>query len=229
MQEFISFLIQLGASFGAGLYVAISPCLFPLLPLFLIRTLQGEGGRARSVLVTVVLILGILTSIGVYAIIAGFIGFFLIQNFKLIRAILGGVIIIFGILMMSEKLKTSLGLGTLSLKSQPSAPKNLGSVYIIGLGYTLMAAPCAGPTILALSVLFGTLSTIWEIVVMYLVVSIGVALPYLAIALVTGEARIRMATTISNSARRIELVVGLILVIIGIILILPYFGFPVFL
>jgi cytochrome c-type biogenesis protein len=229
MQGFIEFVIQLGASFGAGLYVAISPCLFPLLPLFLIRTLQSEGSRSRSVLITSILILGILTSIGIFAIISGLIGYFLIQNFKLIRAILGGIIIIFGVLMISEKLKTRLGLGTLSLKAQPSAPKNLVSVYVIGLGYTLMAAPCAAPSIFALSLLFGTQSTIWGIILMFLVVSIGVALPYLAIALVSGEAQIRMATTISRSARRIELVVGVILVIIGIILILPHFGFPVFL
>jgi hypothetical protein len=38
-----------------------------------------------------------------------------------------------------------------------------------------------------------------------------------------------MATTISSSARRIEVVVGVILVVIGVILTLPYFGFPVFL
>lgn len=229
MQSLIEFFIQLGASFGAGLYVAISPCLFPLLPLFLIRTLQSENSRARSVLVTTILILGILTSIGIFAIISGFIGLFLIQNFRLIRAILGVVITIFGILMMSEQLKIKLGLGALSLKSQPSAPKSLGSVYVIGLGYTLMAAPCAAPALISVFLLFGTQSTIWGIILMYLVVCIGVAIPYLAIALVTGEARIRMATTISNSARRIELVVGLILVVIGIILILPYFGFPVFL
>lgn len=229
MQSLIEFFIQLGASFGAGLYVAISPCLFPLLPLFLIRTLQSENSRARSVLVTTILILGILTSIGIFAIISGFIGLFLIQNFRLIRAILGVVITIFGILMMSEQLKIKLGLGALSLKSQPSAPKSLGSVYVIGLGYTLMAAPCAAPALISVFLLFGTQSTILGIILMYLAVCIGVAIPYLAIALVTGEARIRMATTISNSARRIELVVGLILVVIGIILILPYFGFPVFL
>ena len=229
MQGFIEFVIQLGAGFGSGLYVAISPCLFPLLPLFLIRALQSDDRRGRSVIVTSVLILGILTSIGIFALISGLIGYFLIQNFTFIRALLGGMIIVFGILMISERLKTRLGLGALSLKSQPSRPKSLASVYIIGLGYTLMAAPCAAPTILALSVLFGAQSTIWGIILMFLVVSIGVAIPYLAIALVSGEARIRLATRISGSARRIELVVGVILVIMGIILILPYFGFPVLL
>lgn len=229
MQGIIEFVIQLGASFGAGLYVAISPCLFPLLPLFLIRTLQSEDSRKRSFIVTSILILGILTSIGIFAIISGLIGYFLIQTYTLIRALLGGMIIVFGILMISERLKTRLGLGAFSLKSQPSKPKGLASVYVIGLGYTLMAAPCAAPTIFALSILFGTQTTILGIILMFLVVSIGVAIPYLAIALVSGEARIKMATTISGSARRIELVVGVILVIIGIILTLPYFGFPVLL
>jgi cytochrome c-type biogenesis protein len=156
-------------------------------------------------------------------------GWILIQNYKLLRAILGVVIIVFGVLMMSEQLKTRLGLGSLSLKSTPTAPKSLASVYLVGLGYTIMAAPCAAPAIVAVFLLFGTQSTIWGILLLYIVVSIGIAIPYLAIALVTGEARYKMATTISKSARRIELVVGLILIIIGIILILPYFGFPVLL
>ena len=236
MQGVFEFIFQLGAGFSAGLYVAISPCLFPLLPLFLIRTLQSEDSRKRSVLVTSILILGILTSIGIFVLISWIIiELLLIQEFGLIllywytplRALLGAVIIFFGILMISEKLKMSLGLASLSLKTTPSAPRGLVSVYMVGLGYTIMAAPCALPAIGAVISLFGAQSTIWGIILLYLGESIGIAIPYLAIALVTGEARIKMATRISRSARHIEVIVGVILIIIGVILILPFFGFVI--
>jgi cytochrome c biogenesis protein CcdA len=57
------------------------------------------------------------------------------------------------------------------------------------------------------------------------VLSIAIAIPYFLIAVVTGEARMRMAMTISNQARKIELVVGTILVIIGLLLFSQLFGF----
>jgi hypothetical protein len=42
---------------------------------------------------------------------------------------------------------------------------------------------------------------------------------------VTGEARMRMAMTISNQARKIELIAGTILMIIGFLLFIQLFGF----
>jgi cytochrome c biogenesis protein CcdA len=60
---------------------------------------------------------------------------------------------------------------------------------------------------------------------LFIVLSIAIAIPYFLIAVVTGEARMRMAMTISNQARKIELVVGTILIIIGLLLFAQLFGF----
>jgi cytochrome c biogenesis protein CcdA len=57
------------------------------------------------------------------------------------------------------------------------------------------------------------------------VLSIAIAIPYFLIAVVTGEARMRMAMTISNQARKIELVAGTILIVIGFLLFIQLFGF----
>lgn len=218
-------LVKLTGVFGSGLFIAVSPCLFPLLPLFLINSLQSADSRGRSVLVTAVLVAGILSSVAFFIAIAGFIGSFLIDFYIEFQAVLGLIILFLGLVMMSSTLQKKLRLSSLSLKSQPTAPTNLLSVYIVGLGYSLLAAPCSGPAILGTVALFGAEANFLSIILLFIVLSIAIAIPYFLIAILTGEARMRMAMTISNQARKVEIVAGTILVIIGLLLFIQLFGF----
>ena len=222
-------LVKLSGVFGAGLFIAVSPCLFPLLPLFLINSLQTADSRGRSVVVTAVLVFGILSSVAFFITIAGFIGSFLIDYYIEFQAILGLIILFLGLVMMSPTLQKKLGFSSLSLKSQPTTPTNLLSVYVVGLGYSLLAAPCSGPAILGTIALFGSETSLLIFILLFIVLSIAIAIPYFLIAIVTGEARMRMATTISNQARRIEIAAGIILVLIGILLFSQLFGFRFYL
>jgi cytochrome c biogenesis protein CcdA len=100
-------------------------------------------------------------------------------------------------------------------------------VFLVGFGYSLVAAPCSGPAILGLFLLFGTQTEALVLIVMFILLSIVVMIPYLAIALVTGEARTRIAMRIANSAKTLEYLVGGLLVIIGIILMYPWLSFVI--
>ena len=64
MQGLIELGVTLIGALTSGLYIAISPCLFPLLPLFLMNSLQASDSRKRSLLVTSALVAGILVSVG---------------------------------------------------------------------------------------------------------------------------------------------------------------------
>ena len=217
---------------GSGLYIALSPCLFPLLPLFLVNSLQTTDTRKRSLVVTGVLVAGILVSLGLFAIMAyavSSIGLFFLSNFTILQAILGSFIFFFGLVMISERLRNILHMSRLSMRGHPDKPSNLTHVFSIGLGYTLMAAPCAGPSILAMVSIFGVQSNPVILILMFILVAIVIAIPYFTIALVTGEARIRLTMSMSKRARSIEIAVGAILLILGVILITPVFGYRIFL
>ena len=221
-------LSKLPGVFGTGLYIAVSPCLFPLLPLFLINSLQSTNSRRRSVLVTTVLIAGILSSIALLVVVLrflGFVGSFILGNHRSLQAILGVFIVFLGSVMMSTTLQKKLRLSSLSLKSQPSAPRNLLNVYSVGLGYSILAYPCSGTAILGTIAIFGADTGFLSDILLFIVLSIAIAIPYLLIAVVTGEARMKMAMSISNQARKIELVAGAILVILGLFLIAQRFEF----
>ncbi|MGY5872482.1 MAG: cytochrome c biogenesis protein CcdA [Candidatus Thorarchaeota archaeon] len=229
MQGIIELGVTLVGALTSGLYIAISPCLFPLLPLFLMNSLQASDSRKRSLLVTSALVAGILVSVAFYALIAftiSSIGMFLASSFRDLQFILGIVILFFGVVMISDKLRNALHLSRLSMHGKPSKPSNLSQVFVTGLAYTLLAAPCAGPAIIGLVGIFGTLTNPLFLLLVFVLVSVIIAIPYFAIALVAGEARTNLAMSISNRARTIEIITGVILILLGLFMILqhPIFG-----
>ncbi|MHA2362190.1 MAG: hypothetical protein ACXAB6_09745, partial [Candidatus Thorarchaeota archaeon] len=108
-------------------------------------------------------------------------------------------------------------------------PTGLWSVFTVGLGYSLIAAPCTGGAILGAFGIFAYQTIPLAALMLFLAMSLGVAIPYLTLALVTGETRKRLTMTIANSTRKIEIAVGTLLIIVGILLITPYFGFRILL
>ena len=230
MQGIFELGVSLLGALTSGLYIAISPCLFPLLPLFLMNSLQVSDSRKRSLVVTSALVAGILVSVAFYAFIAYFIssiGMFLLTSFRDLQAILGVFILLFGLVMFSDRLRNALRLSRLSMHGKPSKPSNLKQVFGTGLAYTLLAAPCAGHAILGLIGIFGLQTNPFVLLLLFIFVAIVIAIPYYAIALVAGEARTGLAMSISSRARTIEIVTGVILILLGLFMILqhPIFGF----
>jgi len=224
MQGVIELAIFLAGAFTTGLYVALSPCLFPLLPLFLIRSLNATDSRKQSLLVTGVLVLGLITSLAVLSLVTTALQAFLLNHFTDLQAVIGAIIVFFGILTMSETLRKALRLSSLTPKVQPGNPKSLAGVFLVGLGYSFMAAPCAFSAIVAIPIIFGVQSNPLNMILMFVFLSIGVSIPYLAIAVFTGEGRTRMAMSMQHHTRKVEILAGILLIAIGIILILPIFG-----
>ena len=175
-----------------------------------------------------VLVSGILSSLAVYAVISRFIGIFILQHFTQLQAILGAFLIFFGILTASERLRKVLHLGSMSLRNQPEKPTGLVGVFSVGLGYSLLAAPCVGPTLFALFLTFSSQTDTLVLLLMFIALSLAVTIPYLSLGIVTGEARTSLAMKMTEHVREIELVIGLVFVVLGIILILPVFGVPRF-
>ncbi len=195
--------------------------------MFLIRSLQSAESKKKSIMVTGTLILGILSSLLVYALISVFIGLFLLQNQITIQAFLGSIIIFFGIVTMSETLQRRLRLTSLNLKSQPEAPAGLFGVYVIGLSYSLLAAPCSGSAVVGFMLYISTQTEVLVLALTFIALTLGISIPYLAIALLSEEIRNRMTTSLAESARKVQILVGVFLVAIGTLLVLPLFGiFP---
>ena len=113
----ISSTIGLPLFFFVGLYVALSPCLFPIMPITILNILKKQeqqdnldhnstetkNYRFKAYNWIFMLWSGILFSFGIFALIGVFIGTTLIQNYLLLNLIFGIVLIIMGYIMISPK------------------------------------------------------------------------------------------------------------------------------
>ncbi|MCD4654059.1 sulfite exporter TauE/SafE family protein, partial [bacterium] len=139
--------------FVAGFLTSLTPCVYPMIPI----TISYIGGRStgqgkfRGFILSLFYVLGLALVYALLGVAAALTGS-LFGSITQIPAVIGGVALIFGIMGLSM-----LGLFDIQLPSsfqsrmQSGGPKSgfLGAV-VMGAVAGLVAAPCAGPVIVAL-------------------------------------------------------------------------------
>ena len=136
----------IGAVYVAGLLSFFSPCIFPLLPVY-IGMLSTSG--KKSIIKTVVFVIGLSTSFVLLGFGAGSIGSFLMS--KTFRIISGVIVIIFGIIQM-EIVKIPFLERTKLVDIKGKENDSIWGAFLLGFTFSLGWTPCVGP-ILA-SILF---------------------------------------------------------------------------
>ncbi len=136
----------IGAVYVAGLLSFFSPCIFPLLPVY-IGMLSTSG--KKSIIKTVVFVIGLSTSFVLLGFGAGSIGSFLMS--KTFRVISGVIVIIFGIIQM-EIVKIPFLERTKLVDIKGKENDSIWGAFLLGFTFSLGWTPCVGP-ILA-SILF---------------------------------------------------------------------------
>ena len=170
-------------------------------------------------MITGILTAGILTAIGLYSILSIIVWELtnvLFLSSRLLLVISYVIMIILGIIIASHTLRDKIGLSRISMRTTPGNPKGLIGVFGIGASYTLIAIPCTGALLITAIGIIGVQTDIILSLTMYILLCIAIAIPYMAIALVTGELRIRLATKLASSQRSMEIFVGVILIVVGV-------------
>ncbi len=234
----LSELFGLPFFFLAGLYVALSPCLFPLMPMTIFRIMNAdikdlEGNsvnpsRKKVLRWVIILVSGILTTFFVVA----FVGLYvwkgllleLIPLYRPLSLLMGVILITMGIFIvfpqLSEmtfaKIPIPQGVSNFMIKKEY---RQL-DLFVMGLGYSIIAFPCASPVFISM---FGILVSVGNVMYMLIgmgVFGIGLFIPYLILVFVTAETRTRVASRLAENFRKIEIVMGFLIVLFGIIFLL---------
>ncbi|UCG01785.1 MAG: cytochrome c biogenesis protein CcdA [Candidatus Heimdallarchaeota archaeon] len=208
--------------FLGGLATAISPCLFPILPISLIR-MFGADSRKKALTITSVLVSGEILAFLFLFFAISLLSEFLRQNFLNLNAIMGVILIIIGIFLIVPELRE------LSAKL-PNPQLSIGNdsvryldAFILGFGYCLIAAPCAGTIFASLTFLILAGENLMFKIFWFPVFALGLALPYYVLAFSASEFRIQIAQWIVARNNVINIGMGFLLVVFGIGMILARF------
>lgn len=216
--------IQGAAVLLEGIISFFSPCVIPLLPLYMgylagsakEKTKEGKiiYKRKKVFLYTICFVLGISMSFFVLGFSFTVIGSFL-KEYKTTLAIVGGIIIIilglfqlkiinFKFLQKEKKLKVNIN------------PNKMNPVvaFIMGFLFSFAWTPCVGPALSSVLIMASSAESMLIGILLVLIYATGFIIPFLILGLFTGEV-LNFLKKKQNALERVVQVGGILLVLVG--------------
>ncbi len=207
--------------FALGAFSSLSPCLFPLLTSFLAYTANIEGSASKGILAGLACMAGIALSFSVYGAFASLLVTPLIQYWTPLHAAFGLIIVGLGAASYAQKIQLYY-----SNPRQLFTRRGYIGVFVLGLTYTLIAAPCAMPIFLSAVIAASTLQSMASTLLNLLTFSVGAALPFLASPLLMIGAKNTLGNQYLAYAKWLRPLSALVLILTGLLLFIPILGLP---
>jgi len=216
-------------SFIAGVLTFISPCILPLIPVYItlitgfsIDQLNNKKNVLPALLCSLTFIAGFTTIFVILGLSVTVIGQLVLNNINLLRWIGGTVVIIFGIHLIGI-VKIPLLYKQFSWTDKIKKTSNYFTIYLIGCAFALSWTPCVDPILASILLLASTSQTIWQGTFLLLVYSAGLAIPFILTALFVNKF-LFLFEKIKQHYKLIEIITGSLLIIVGILVITNNFS-----
>ena len=206
-------------TFLEGIITFISPCLLPMLPLFIVY-FAGDSDASESNLKKTLLhvsgfILGFTALFVILGAFAGTLGSLLLEYRLAVNLITGGIIVLFG-LNYTGILK--IGFLNRTKKAENKVhPTNFFSSFLFGVVFSIGWTPCVGAFLGSALMMAAQSGTVVKGILMLLFYSLGLGIPFLLSAVLIDKLRGAFGF-IKQHYRVINIVCGILLIVIGILM-----------
>ena len=201
--------------FIEGFLTFISPCLLPMLPIY-VSYFAGGGNRSTSK--TLKSALGFVTGFTIIFValgaLAGVLGGFLREYRTIVNIVLGLIVIVFGL--------SFLGVFNLSFfkgSNKNFKTENMGffSAFLFGVIFSIGWTPCVGAFLGTALSLAAQQAHVVEGMIMLLIYSLGLAIPFIVSALLIDYLK-NAFNWIKKHYNVINIISGVFLIIIGFLM-----------
>jgi cytochrome c-type biogenesis protein len=219
---------ELFTAFGAGLLTFLSPCVLPLIPVYIclitglsFNELTGSKGAqlaSKKLILTEALffIFGFSFVFVALGASASFLGSFLSDHMRVFRIIGGSVLVIFGIHLIGI-IKIPFLEREKRFQVKSKSASSFGSL-LAGVAFGLGWTPCVGPILGGILVMAAARETLLQGVILLSAYSLGIALPLLLVSIGVHRA-VQIFSKVKKYFRVVKIVSGVLLITIGINLI----------
>lgn len=213
MQYFIAFL--------EGIITFVSPCLLPMLPVYVSYFANGENNRRRTLCNALAFVAGFTVVFLVLGAFAGTVGAALRKYETIVNLVTGGIVVILGLNFCGV-----LRIGFLNRTKKMNVAvktENVFSTFLFGMIFSIGWTPCVGAFLGSALMMASKQGTMAEGLLMLLVYSLGLGIPFVISALLLD----RLKETFSFIKRNylwINRIAGIFLVIVGISMMFGWFG-----
>ena len=209
-------------AFLEGIITFISPCILPMLPLYISYFANGENNKKKALINSLGFVLGFTIIFVVLGAFAGGIGGLLREHERVVNIVTGAIVVILG-LNFTGLIRIGFLNGSKKLQVQIKNIHFVSSVLfgmIFAIGYT----PCVGAFLGSALMMASGEGTMMAGILMLVVYSAGLGIPFIISALLLDRLK-GTFTAIKKHYRIINIVCGVFLIIIGILMMTGTFGY----
>jgi len=202
-------------SFLEGIITFISPCLLPMLPIY-ISYFAGGGQRSvgKTLKGAMGFVLGFTVVFTAMGALAGTVGSFLREYQTAVNVVSGLVVILFGLNYLGV-LRFNLFRG--SSRSMDTSDLNFFSAVLFGVIFSIGWTPCVGVFLGSALILASQQGHVIEGMLMLLIYSLGLGVPFVLSAVLIDQLKSTF-DWIKRHYRIINLICGLLLILVGILM-----------
>lgn len=202
-------------SFLEGIVTFISPCLLPMLPIY-ISYFAGGGERSTAKTLTCAsgFVLGFTAVFVAMGALAGTLGSFLIRYQTVVNIVLGGIVILFGLNYLGVlNLNLFRGMGG----QVKTADMNFLSAFVFGAVFSVGWTPCVGVFLGSALMLASQQGSALVGTLMLLSYSLGLGVPFLVSAVLIDQLK-GAFTFIKRNYAVVNKICGGLLVTVGVLM-----------
>lgn len=213
--------MQYVISFLEGIITFISPCLLPMLPIYISYFAGGgEGSTKKALTGALGFVLGFTAVFTTLGALAGTVGSFLREYPTAVNIVSGLVVVFFGLNFLGV-FKVNLFRG--SGRSVNTANMGFFSTMLFGIVFSISWTPCVGAFLGSALMLASQQGHVVEGMLMLLVYSLGLGIPFILSAVLIGYLKSTF-DWIKRNYSIINMISGGLLVLIGLLMATGMFG-----
>lgn len=213
-----------GLIFAEGFLAFLSPCILPMIPIYLLY-LGGSEGEPKSWSRLVINTLGFVVGFSLVFVTLGAtasaLGSLVAEHRVLLQRIGGIVVIIFGLNYLGV-LKVGFLNRSRSFRAQTRDLKFFSSL-LFGTAFSLGWTPCLGAFLGTALLLASNANTLYQGMGLLLTFSLGLGIPFILTALLWSKLQGTFGF-IRRNLHVIQVVSGIILIIVGLLMLFDRFG-----
>jgi cytochrome c-type biogenesis protein len=208
--------MQYVISFLEGIVTFISPCLLPMLPIYVTYFAAGaQEGKGRKTLINALgFVAGFTLVFVALGLFFGVIGGFLQRYTAIVNFVMGALVIVFGLSFMGI-IKPLFGVG--AMKGADTRDLSFWRALLFGMIFSISWTPCVGAFLGSALAMASASGSALQGTIMLLCFSAGLGIPFILSALLIDKLR-HAFDFIKRNYKVINFICGLLLVIIGVMI-----------
>jgi len=199
--------------FLEGIITFVSPCMLPMLPVYISYFAGGTGSRKRALINSLFFVLGFTVVFVLLGAFAGTLGRFLIKYGRWVNIAAGAVIALFGFNYL-EVIDIPFLRSTRQFNYRSEDPGIISS-FVFGIIFSIGWTPCVGAFLGSALMMAASSQHSLKGIFMLLVYSLGLGIPFAVSAIIVERVK-TVFDFIKRNYKIVNLISGLFLVAVGV-------------